>query len=317
MLIATKPAGPAKGMKFMTVAQSTKDVITSTTDAVKPLASLSNVEFHYADGTPVIAGISMDFMSGSIVGIVGPSGCGKSTLLYLLAGLLEPTAGTVMRPTTSASGRHPTTMVFQKETILPWLTVRDNVLYFARLRKHRLGHALRKWWLPTAKPSAQAEELNARVDRLLQLVHLTGRDDAYPYELSGGMRRRLQFLTGVAPIPQLLLLDEPFSAVDEPTRITIHQDVLGVVRELGMTAILVTHDLAEAATLCDRVLILSNRPAFVAEECIIPLPKERDMLTVRGTDLYKEVYADLWNKLSLQIKVSNNESIEDTNQGRS
>ena len=115
------------------------------------------------------------------------------------------------------------------------------------------------------------------------------------------MRRRVQFLAGVAPRPKVLLLDEPFSSVDEPTRVGIHQDVFRVLREMKMTTILVTHDLAEAITLCDRILIFSRRPAIISHDHQIPFGNDREMQHLRGTPEFLETYGRLWDDLSVQI----------------
>lgn len=256
---------------------------------------LEDVRFSYPDGVEVLAGVTATIEEGSTVGIVGPSGCGKSTLLYLIAGLFTASSGNIRRPDVDP-GVHPLTMVFQKDTLLQWMTVEENVAFFTKFKRGRA--------ILNRHGKAKDDELRERVAELLRLGHLDDRATAYPYQLSGGMRRRLQFLAGVAPRPQLLLLDEPFSSVDEPTRIGIHQDVYRVTRALGTTTILVTHDLAEAISLCDRVLILSNRPARIAEEHVITFESERDMLSLRRTPRFLELYGRLWDALSAQISNS-------------
>jgi ABC-type nitrate/sulfonate/bicarbonate transport system ATPase subunit len=269
---------------------------------------LDDVRFSYPDGTEVLDGISASIKAGTTVAIVGPSGCGKSTLLYLIAKLLEPTGGVIERHLKPAAVQHPLSMVFQKDTVLPWLTVADNVRLYGRFKRHkqrrgRIASILRRIGL--ARGPHPADELDDRVPALLRMVHLTDFAKRYPYQLSGGMRRRLAFLTGVAPQPQILLLDEPFSSVDEPTRIGIHQDVFKAIRSLKMTTILVTHDLAEAITLSDRVLILSNRPSSIAHIHDIPFGDDRDMLHLRATPEYLQVYAQLWDDLAAQIAARN------------
>jgi NitT/TauT family transport system ATP-binding protein len=265
--------------------------VTAGTAPDGPILELDDVGFTYADGTAALSGLSLSVARGEILGIVGPSGCGKSTLLGIMAGFFAPTEGAVRR--SLAGGRHPISMVFQTDTLAPWLDVLDNALLYTRFRSSRR----------VAEPEPPAERLE-RVRRLLKMVRLDDRESAYPHRLSGGMRRRLQFLTGVAPLPELLLLDEPFSAVDEPTRVALHQDVLRVIRELSITAVLVTHDLAEAVTLCDRILILSNRPARVATEHEIGFGEQRDVVHIRSTPEYLEVYGRLWDDLSQQIRLT-------------
>jgi ABC-type nitrate/sulfonate/bicarbonate transport system ATPase subunit len=256
---------------------------------------LDDVRFSYQSGTNVLDGVSLSVPAGSIVGVVGPSGCGKSTLLSLISGLLEPSSGTLTRDV-SGSDRHPLAMVFQKDTLLPWLSVADNVKLFARFKQHG---GKRDW--RGRRGRSDAGELDERVRSLLELAKLDEWADSYPYQLSGGMRRRLAFLAAVAPNPQILLLDEPFSSVDEPTRVGIHQDVFRITQMMKTTTFLVTHDLAEAITLCDRVLILSKRPARIVHEHTIPFGQERNMLELRERDEYLEIYGRLWHDLSAEI----------------
>ena len=244
-----------------------------------------DIDFHYPNGHQAIGGLSITVRRGEIVGVIGPSGCGKSTLLQVIAGLNAPSHGTVMVEPGPA-GRPPLAEVFQKDTLLPWLRVRDNVaLYF------KFHHIDRR-------------AMAARVDELLGMVGLEQFADAYPYQLSGGMKRRIAFLAGVAPDPQLLLLDEPFSSVDEPSRVDIHQQVPEVLRQRKTTTILVTHDLAEAVTLSDRVVILSAGPGRVVADHPVPFGDERDVLALRNETAFLELYGKLWEELSAQIEVA-------------
>jgi ABC-type nitrate/sulfonate/bicarbonate transport system ATPase subunit len=174
-------------------------------------------------------------------------------------------------------------MVFQKDTVLPWLTVAQNVAFGLR------------------NLSLDKDEVKARVDHLLNLVGLADAANTHPNMLSGGMRRRVAFLTAVAARPRVLLLDEPFSSLDEPTRVAIHRDVLGIVREFGMTVVLVTHDLGEAISLSDYVHILTRRPTRVATTLRIPFGPDRDVLTLRETEEYQQLYRNLWRELRLQL----------------
>jgi ABC-type nitrate/sulfonate/bicarbonate transport system ATPase subunit len=251
------------------------------------LVAFEHVSFSYVPGAPVLDDVSLNIQEGSVVGIVGPSGCGKSTVLSILAGLNRPAGGTVRwAPDTATSRRHQLAMVFQKDTLLPWLTARDNAALHFRFRNSH-----------TPKPEAEA-----RVAALMSMAGLDGAEHKYPYQLSGGMRRRVAFLTAVAPQPRTLLLDEPFSSLDEPTRVAIHQDVFTIVKRLGITVVLVTHDLAEAISLCDEVVILSTRPARVFERHHVPFGAKREMLKLRQTPEFLSLYALLWEQLSVQIR---------------
>lgn len=277
---------------------------TGTVEAATALR-LSDVGFDYPDGTVVLRGTCTSVRSGDVVGIVGPSGCGKSTLLHLVAGLIHPTSGTIDRQAAGdRSSRHQLAMVFQGDTLLPWLTVRENVALYSRFRTHGMPNssAVRRISRSLLRRSASRTDLDDRVDALLELVGMADRAAFYPYQLSGGMRRRVAFITAVASQPQILLLDEPFSAVDEPSRIAIHQDVYEILRLLGITAVLVTHDLAEAVTLCDRILIMGKRPAGIVDEYEISFGRSRDMLAIRAGDDYLQAYGKLWSRLSDEIR---------------
>lgn len=263
-----------------------------------PVVSFDEVDFAYPNGTKALSGVSFDVQRGSILGICGPSGCGKSSLLALLAGLRPPSAGRI-RWTGEAQAAVPThhelSMVFQKDTLLPWLTVEGNVGLFETF--NRRGNKRR------------GGSEHGLADELIELAGLDAFRKAYPYRLSGGMRRRLAFITSMAAQPRVLLLDEPFSALDEPTRIAIHQDVLRIVRRLGTTVVLVTHDLAEAASLCDEVLILSNRPGTVAARHPVPFGPTRDVLELRKQPSFLQLYGTLWDELSSQIAATKAEVV--------
>lgn len=238
---------------------------------------------------PVLAveDVSLAIRPGTITSIVGPSGCGKSTLLSLIAGLQPPDGGDVRwtpsdTPGLAAKKQRLFTMVFQKDTVLPWLKVDANI-----------GWGLRYLDMTAA-------EREQRITQLLSLVGLSDVRKSYPYQLSGGMRRRVAFLSGVAPMPQVMLLDEPFSALDEPTRVNIHVEVMRIVAELGMAVVLVTHDLSEAITMSDQVVILTKRPARVAKTFELPFGRDRDVRALRETDEYQEFYKTLWHELNVQ-----------------
>jgi NitT/TauT family transport system ATP-binding protein len=256
------------------------------------LVSLRDIHYCYADGAPVISGCNLELRKGEVVSLVGPSGCGKSTLLSVMAGLRQPTVGQVSWDEFDAREDAPRTrtrigLVFQKDTLLPWLTVERNIAF--GLRHLAIGKA----------------EKRDRLERLLALGSLTGARALYPYQLSGGMRRRTALLMAVAPTPKLLLLDEPFSALDEPTRISLHQSVLDIVYELGMTMAIVTHDLGEAISLGDVVHILSARPSSIVRSVETEFGhRRRDLLELRETEEYLDLYKALWHSLRQQIQTS-------------
>ena len=253
-------------------------------DGQRAVASLTDVGFVYPNGTVALADLSLEIPQGQVTAIVGPSGCGKSTMLQLIARLAAPTTGSIDLHVDRGGDRHDVAMVFQQDTLLPWLTVTENVgLYY---RFHR----------PKNRSQVRGEILE-----LLEMVGLEQFADAYPGHLSGGMRRRVAFLASVAARPQLLLLDEAFSSVDEPTRILIHQEVLRIVHQLEMTTILVTHDLAEAISLSDQVVIFSARPGKVYSRHDVPFGEDRDVLALRDRPEFLNLYGRLWHDLSGQI----------------
>jgi sulfonate transport system ATP-binding protein len=263
-------------------------------DVRRAAASLTDVGFVYPNGTVALDGLSLEIPQGRVTAIVGPSGCGKSTMLQLLARLAAPTSGSIALHVDHGGDRHDVAMVFQQDTLLPWLTVTDNVgLYY---RFHR------------PKNRTQVRE---EIRELLTMVGLEQFADAYPGHLSGGMRRRVAFLASVAARPQLLLLDEAFSSVDEPTRILIHQEVLRIVHQLEMTTVVVTHDLAEAISLSDQVVIFSARPGKVFSRHDVPFGDDRDVLALRDRPEFLNLYGRLWHDLSGQIAFARRDQVNE------
>ncbi|UUX49413.1 ABC transporter ATP-binding protein [Nisaea acidiphila] len=192
------------------------------------------------------------------VAVVGPSGCGKSTLLRLAAGLIEPEAGTVRFEGDRVEGPSPRRgMVFQQPALFPWLTVRKNVSFGSRFR---------------GLPGSDARELT---DDLLSAVGLDGFESFYPNALSGGMQQRAALARTLAGGPELLLLDEPFGALDQQTRGQMQSWLAGLLADRGITALLVTHDIEEAVFLADRVLVMSGRPGRLLKDIRVRLPAAR------------------------------------------
>ncbi len=274
---ATVPRNPLSGSGADRPRVKAYDATTSA-----PLISVRNVGYTYSDGTRAIGDLSFDLAAGEMLTIVGPSGCGKSTLLRLISELRRPTQGTIARHL-GGVGRHQCSMVFQEDTLLPWRTVEENVGLYYRF-KGDSGTAPR-----------------GHIADLLAMVKLSQYAKFYPYQLSGGMKRRVAVLTAIAPLPDLLLLDEPFSALDEPTRIAIHSDLHMLIKRLNIAAVLVTHDLTEAISLSDRVFILSRPPAFIVEEVPIPFGTNRNMYDLRDDPAFLALYGRLWRKLKEQI----------------
>ncbi|MDX2536907.1 ABC transporter ATP-binding protein [Streptomyces scabiei] len=220
--------------------------------------------------------------AGELVCLVGPSGCGKTTLLKCVAGLLDPTAGEVRLGGRPVVGPPPgMAVVFQEygRSLFPWMRVRDNVEL--PLRQRKSGRARRR-------------EL---VDDALASVGLSDAAGAYPWQLSGGMQQRVAIARALAYEPEVLLMDEPFAAVDAQTRADLEDLVRGLWRERGITILFVTHDIDEAVYLGERVLILSSSPTVVRERLDVDLPAERDQLHTRAAPRFAELRTRVYEQI--------------------
>ncbi|MFI1864067.1 ABC transporter ATP-binding protein [Streptomyces jumonjinensis] len=227
-----------------------------------PAVRLDGVRVRFHTKTRAVTALSevgLDVAAGEFIAIVGPSGCGKSTLLKLVAGLLAPTAGEVRLNGERVRGpRHDIGYVFQRAALLEWRSARRNILLQAEMRG-----------LP---PSAARR----RADELITMTGLDGFADAYPHELSGGMQQRVALCRALLHKPPVLLMDEPFGALDALTREQMNTELNRVRRETGPTVLLVTHSIPEACYLADRVVVMSPRPGTVTEIIEVGLPAERD-----------------------------------------
>src|SRR5665213_2519782 len=238
------------------------------------LVSLHGVSKTFDNGTRALASVDLDVCEGEFLTLVGPSGCGKSTALRIAAGLIAPTSGTVAWP----SGRPQIGFVFQDPTLMPWSRVRENVR------------------LPLELQHMSKTEADDRVARAIARVGLTGFENAYPRELSGGMKMRVSIARAIAAQPKLLLMDEPFAALDELTRQALNDDLLKLSREDGMTVIFVTHSVYESAYLSSRVVVMSPRPGRIAADIALSPPPVRDAdyrLTHAFTDVAGNISAAL------------------------
>jgi NitT/TauT family transport system ATP-binding protein len=229
-------------------------------DAHLKIANVSR-SFRSRDGTDTVAldKVSLDIQQGEFIALVGASGCGKSTLLRIVCGLIAPTNGLVSLAGQQVTApRDDTAMVFQAPTLLPWATILDNVLFPLRMRG-------------TLKPESRDEAL-----ALLKLVGLQGFENKYPRELSGGMQQRAAICRGLVPKPSVLLMDEPFGALDALTREEMSLELLRIWTQQPKTVLFVTHSISEAVLLADRVVVMSPRPGRVAEVIPISLPRPRN-----------------------------------------
>jgi NitT/TauT family transport system ATP-binding protein len=232
-----------------------------------------------------VRGMNFTVAREEIVAIIGPSGCGKSTLLNMIAGLYAPTQGAIVYNGAAVSNVNTAVgYMTQKDNLLPWRTVRDNVAF------------------PLELAGVAKSERIARANDVIRHVGLDGFEEQYPSELSGGMRKRTALARMLLHGAETALLDEPFGALDAQLKLTMHDLLLRVVSENRQTAVLVTHDLMEAVTLADRVFVCTRRPATIAMEQHIDLPRPRDVLNVRFTNAFKHQYDALWERLRLEYK---------------
>ena len=247
-----------------------------------------SLRFISADGNATVAlrNFSMKVARGEFVAIVGPTGCGKSTTLNMITGLLKPTVGSVKIMGQPIQGIDPRIgFVFQADAVFPWKSVRDNVA---------AGPIFR------GKPKAEALAL---ADQWIRRVGLEGFGDHYPHQLSGGMRKRVALAQTFINQPEILLMDEPFSALDMQTRTLMQDELLGLWSGTGGSVVFVTHDLEEAIALADRVFVLSARPATLKCVYDIDLPRPRVMSQVRYDPQFIDLSKRIWDDLREEVVI--------------
>ncbi len=237
-----------------------------------------NLIYHSINGeTPAVSHLDMDVSSGEFISIVGPSGCGKSTILSMLAKQLSPSKGRIQVNGTIG-------YMLQKDHLLEWRTIRNNAL---------LGLEIQ---------SSLTEENIAYVDTLLKQYGLWDFKDHFPRQLSGGMRQRAALIRTLAIRPDILLLDEPFSALDYQTRLSVSDEIGSIIRKEKKTAILVTHDISEAISLADRVIVLTKRPATVKTIFPITLSNSRETpIQAREAPEFKDYFNAIWKELDVHV----------------
>ncbi len=248
------------------------DAILAVDDIVK--------RFETPDGVLVaVDRVSLAVTPGEFLGVIGPSGCGKSTLFNVIGGLLEADAGTVKVAGERVSGPHPSIgMIFQEESTFPWRNVIDNVAF------------------PLEIAGLAKAERYERARHFVRLVGLDGFERRYPAELSGGMRQRVSMARTLAAQPKILLMDEPFAALDEQTRLLLGDKVLQIQQELAQTTLLITHNITEAVQLSDRILVMTYRPGQVKRIVDIRLPRPRTSEIV-SSEAFGRYVAQVWSDL--------------------
>ena len=230
----------------------------------EPVLSISGIiKTFYGEGEscPALVGVTFDVAEREIVCILGPSGCGKSTLLRIIGGLEQADAGSILGISELNGGGASAAMVFQDHALFPWLTVKENIIYGLRLAAQKVPE----------------EEIDHRAEELLSLIHLSSFAHSPPHELSGGMKQRVSVARALAIRPSILLMDEPFSALDTFTRRELEDEVLRIRQELKTTILMVTHNPEEAVYVADRIVVLSERPGVVSQILSVNLPHPRSL----------------------------------------
>jgi NitT/TauT family transport system ATP-binding protein len=252
-----------------------------------PAVELRDICHRFAQGRrdlPVIEGLNLSVKEGEFLSIVGPSGCGKSTLLRLISGLSPPTSGAAY-----VNGEHVDRVrtdvgyMFQTDALLPWRTVLDNVALPLKLQKVR----------------RQDRERRAR--EWIATVGLRGFENSFPHQLSGGMRKRVSLACTMVATPNIILMDEPFSALDVQTRSLMENELMAIWQRERKTVLFVTHDLEEAIALSDRVVVLSARPTKVKAVRTIDLARPRNVLDVRSELSFHQLYTQLWEDMREEV----------------
>ena len=240
-----------------------------------------------------LAGIDVDIQAGEFFCIVGPSGCGKTTLLRILAGLERHDGGTIQVRRDESSGgrsvqRPVNSMVFQEQSVFPWMTVRNNVAFGLKAR------------------GLSKRDRYAIADRFIKKVGLTGFEDALPHQLSGGMKQRVSIARALANDPEMLLMDEPFAALDEQTKLILQGELLRIWEEDRKTVLYVTHSIDEAIVLADRVMIMTARPGRIKELVDVSaiFGRPRQLESVRGSPQYGELFGRIWGQLRDEVSLT-------------
>jgi NitT/TauT family transport system ATP-binding protein len=255
-------------------------------DTAAPLPQRAAIRIRelYKDfgGLIAIDGVSVDIAQGEFFMIVGPSGCGKTTLLRILAGLESVTAG-VIEIETPTSSRPVNSMIFQGDSIFPWMTVWNNAAYGLKMRR---------------VPAAMIKEI---VGHYLARTGLTRFADYYPYQLSGGMRQRVAIARAFANDPEILLMDEPFSALDAQNKLLLQEELLRIWEEHKKTVVFITHSVDEAVFLGDRILVMTAQPGKVKTFVQVPLARPRNIIALQKTPEYGELITQIWSSLREEV----------------
>lgn len=264
-------------------------IVANGNGALKPTIELIDVSLDFTspngDIVPTLRDFNLSVRRGEFVAIVGPTGAGKSTTLNLITGLLRPTRGTVRVMGQEVAGIDPRIgFVFQADALFPWRDVLNNVAagpMFRGMKKARAREVARDW---------------------IARVGLAGFERHYPHQLSGGMRKRAALAQTFVNAPQILLMDEPFSALDVQTRLLMHDELLRLWSDTGASVVFVTHDLDEAIALADRVCVLTVRPATIKAQYTVDIPRPRAAAEIRYSPRFVELSKTIWNDLRGEVQ---------------
>ncbi|MGM5024104.1 ABC transporter ATP-binding protein [Tardiphaga sp. 367_B4_N1_1] len=250
---------------------------------LKPQISLSGVSKYFGSGFTALDDITIDIPQGEFFVIVGPSGCGKTTLLRILAGLETQSSGKVTINRADES-RPVNSVIFQGDSLFPWMTVFDNAAYGLRMRhvpEREIADTVRLW---------------------LERIGLWRFRDRYPNQLSGGMRQRVSIVRAFANDPEILFMDEPFSALDEQNKVMLHEELLRIWEATKKTVVFITHSVDEAVTLGDRIMIMTANPGKAKALLDVPFARPRNVLELRQKPAYGDLVYHIWEQLREEVQ---------------
>ncbi len=257
-----------------------------------PAIRIANLQKKFGD-LLAIDRVSVDIGQGEFFMIVGPSGCGKTTLLRILAGLETATSGTIEIATPESSGQPENSMVFQGESIFPWMTVWNNAAYGLRMR------------------NAPAAVIKERVGHYLEATGLTRFSDYYPHQLSGGMKQRVSIARAFANDPEILLMDEPFSALDAQNKLLLQEELLRIWDEQKKTVVFITHSVDEAVFLGDRIMVMTAQPGRVKSFMPVPLLRPRNIIELQKAPEFGELVHRIWSGLRDEVQRARDQESKD------
>ncbi len=285
-----RPCSEERGGGVAIASASTAELAVVSSRVTVPKVSLRNISLAYTTNShgrlTALQNINLQVRSGEFLCIVGPSGCGKSTLLHLIAGLHRQSSGEVLVDNAPVQGTGTDRMlIFQELGLFPWLTVKQNIQFGMRMK------------------GVARHERQRKVREYLRLVHLQQFENSYIHQLSGGMRQRVALARALATEPDVLLMDEPFAALDAQTRDLLHDELERIWAETGRTIIFVTHNVREAVRLGDRVLLMTFRPGQIKREYRVDLPRPRHLEDTRVAGAAREILDDLREEINKSLEV--------------